>query len=61
MRTWSAHCEADTGAERTAVGARVHSPGPLLVEVNTPAPGRNFEGHGLFYLSPCTSAERRQR
>jgi len=53
--------DADAGAERTAVGAGVQSPGPLLVRVGTPVPGRNLEGRGLFYLSPCTSAERRQR
>ena len=59
MRNSSAGREADAGAERTAAG--VQSPGPLLVRLSTPAPGRNFEARGLFYVSPCTSAERRQR
>jgi hypothetical protein len=59
MKNSSAGREADAGAERTVAGTQ--SPGPLLVRVSTRTPGRNFEARGLFYVSPCTSAERRQR
>ena len=54
MKDSSAGREADAGAERMAAG-------PLLVRLSAQALGRNFEARGLFYVSPCTSAERRQR